>query len=72
VDAATRDEIELVFPTIKHLEQLAGFANAEAVLDYARGRAVHPVVPRVVTEGEVARIVLPDDPAAPPAGGSAG
>jgi hypothetical protein len=29
-------------------------------------------VPRVVTEGEVARIVLPDDPAAPPAGGSAG
>ena len=72
LDAATRDEIELVFPTIKHLEQLAGFTNAEAVLDYARGRDVHPVVPRVVTEGEVARIVLPDDPAAPPAGGSAG
>jgi 8-oxo-dGTP pyrophosphatase MutT (NUDIX family) len=72
LDAATRDEIELVFPTIKHLEQLAGFASADAVLDYARGRDVHAVVPRVVTEGEVARIVLPDDPAAPPAGGSAG
>jgi 8-oxo-dGTP pyrophosphatase MutT (NUDIX family) len=72
LDAATRDEIELVFPTIKHLEQLAGFATADAVLDYARGRDVHAVVPRVVTEGEVARIVLPDDPAAPPAGGSAG
>ena len=68
LDAATRDEIELVFPTIKHLEQLAGFASADAVLDYARGRDVHAVVPRVVTEGEVARIVLPDDPAAPPAG----
>jgi len=72
LDAATRDEIELVFPTIKHLEQLASFASADAVLDYARGRDVHAVVPRVVTEGEVARIVLPDDPAAPPAGGSAG
>ena len=72
LDAATRDEIELVFPTIKHLEQLAGFASADAVLAYARGRDVHAVVPRVVTEGEVARIVLPDDPAAPPAGGSAG
>jgi len=72
LDAATRDEIELVFPTIKHLEQLAAFASADAVLDYARGRDVHAVVPRVVTEGEVARIVLPDDPAAPPAGGSAG
>ena len=72
LDAATRDEIELVFPTIKHLEQLARFASSDAVLDYARGRDVHAVVPRVVTEGEVARIVLPDDPAAPPAGGSAG
>jgi 8-oxo-dGTP pyrophosphatase MutT (NUDIX family) len=68
LDAAVRDEIELVFPTIKHLEQLAGFETADAVLDYARGRDVHAVVPRVVTEGEVARIVLPDDPAAPPAG----
>jgi len=72
LDAATRDEIELVFPTIKHLEQLARFASADAVLDHARGRDVHAVVPRVVTEGEVARIVLPDDPAAPPAGGPAG
>ena len=40
LDAATRDEIELVFPTIKHLEQLARFASADAVLDYARGRDV--------------------------------
>jgi 8-oxo-dGTP pyrophosphatase MutT (NUDIX family) len=65
--AAERDEIALVFPTIKHLEQLAAFANADEVLAYARGREVHPVVPRVVTEGEVARIVLPDD--APDAAG---
>jgi 8-oxo-dGTP pyrophosphatase MutT (NUDIX family) len=63
--AARRDEIALVFPTIKHLEQLAAFASADEVLVYARGRHVDPVVPRVVKEGEVARIVLPGDPAHP-------
>jgi 8-oxo-dGTP pyrophosphatase MutT (NUDIX family) len=61
LDAARRDEIALVFPTIKHLEQLSGFASADEVFAYARGREVHPVVPRVVTEGEVARIVLPGE-----------
>jgi 8-oxo-dGTP pyrophosphatase MutT (NUDIX family) len=65
LDAADRGEIALVFPTIKHLEQLAVFASADDVLAHAGGREVHPVVPRVVTEGEVARIVLPDDPDAP-------
>jgi 8-oxo-dGTP pyrophosphatase MutT (NUDIX family) len=66
LDAADRDEIMLVFPTIKHLQQLAGFASATEVLDYARGREVSAVVPRVIIEGEVARIVLPgeDDPVA--------
>src|SRR5919109_236411 len=54
LDAARRDEIALVFPTIKHLEQLARFDSADEVLAYARGRDVHPVVPRVVTDGEVA------------------
>jgi 8-oxo-dGTP pyrophosphatase MutT (NUDIX family) len=66
LDAAARDEIALVFPTIKHLEQLARFENADEVIAHAQGREVHPVVPRVVKEGEVARIVLPgeaDDPA---------
>jgi len=55
-------EIELVFPTIKHLEQLQDFASVEQLLDYARGREVLPVEPRVLLEGEVARIVLPGDP----------
>jgi 8-oxo-dGTP pyrophosphatase MutT (NUDIX family) len=61
LDAAHRDEIALVFPTIKHLEQLAGFATADELLEHARGREVHPVVPRVVREGEIARIVLPGE-----------
>jgi 8-oxo-dGTP pyrophosphatase MutT (NUDIX family) len=54
--------LELVFPTIKHLEQLADFATAEALLEYARGRIVGPVQPRVISEGEHARIVLPGEP----------
>jgi 8-oxo-dGTP pyrophosphatase MutT (NUDIX family) len=66
LDAAQREEIVLVFPTIKHLEQLAGFESADAVLDHARGRTVEPVVPHVVMDGEVARVVLPGDA---PAGG---
>jgi hypothetical protein len=61
LDAAHREEIVLVFPTIKHLEQLERFASADAVLDHARGRDVEPVVPHVVMDGEVARVVLPDD-----------
>ncbi len=60
--ANERGEIALVFPTIKHLEQLGGFASADALLDFARGRDVGPVQPRVVTEGETARLLLPGEP----------
>jgi 8-oxo-dGTP pyrophosphatase MutT (NUDIX family) len=60
--AHERGDIALVFPTIKHLEQLGGFATAEELLEYARGRDVGPVQPRVVTEGETARLLLPGEP----------
>jgi len=66
LDAADRDEISLVFPTIKHLEQLAAFPSADAVLAHARGRDVRPVVPDVVMDGEVARVVLPGEPGGEP------
>jgi len=62
LEARTRGELFLVFPTIKHLEQLSAFESADAVLAHARGREVHPVQPRVVTQGETARIVLPGEP----------
>jgi 8-oxo-dGTP pyrophosphatase MutT (NUDIX family) len=55
-------ELFLVFPTIKHLEQLSSFDSARSVIEYARGREVHPVQPRVVLSGEVARVVLPGEP----------
>ena len=60
--AGRAGELLLVFPTIKHLEQLSAFESADALLAHARGREVHPVEPRVVTQGETARIVLPDEP----------
>ena len=62
LDAHTREQILLVFPTIKTLEQLAPFPSAAALLDWARGRTVVPIEPRIVTEGEVARVVLPGEP----------
>jgi 8-oxo-dGTP pyrophosphatase MutT (NUDIX family) len=54
-------ELPLVFPTIKHLESLIGYANAAEALDAARRREVKPVEPEVVGEGEDRRIVLPDE-----------
>ncbi len=55
-------EILLVFPTIKHLEQLSSFATTDELLDYAAGREVVPVQPRVVVTGETARVLLPGEP----------
>jgi hypothetical protein len=51
-----------VFPTIKHLEQLSAFSTVTELLDHARSREVLPVEPRVVMEGEVARVLLPGEP----------
>jgi 8-oxo-dGTP pyrophosphatase MutT (NUDIX family) len=62
LDAHAAGELLLVFPTIKHLEQLARFPHADALVAHARGRRVEPVEPRVVLEGEVARVLLPGDP----------
>lgn len=62
LEAHRAGELELVFPTIKHLEQLSEFASVAELMKYARSRVVQPVEPRVVLEGEVARIVLPGEP----------
>ncbi len=54
-------ELPLVFPTIKHLESLVDFANAEEALAAGRRREVKAVEPEVVGEGDDRRIVLPDE-----------
>jgi len=61
LDAHRAGEILLVFPTIKHLEQLSGFASVDELLDHARGQEVRPVQPKVVRWGETARILLPGE-----------
>jgi 8-oxo-dGTP pyrophosphatase MutT (NUDIX family) len=55
-------ELQLVFPTIKHLEQLAEFESVAAAVEAARVRKVMPIEPRVLTEGGIAQIVLPGEP----------
>jgi 8-oxo-dGTP pyrophosphatase MutT (NUDIX family) len=62
LDAFGRQEIVLVFPTIKHLEQLRAFSNVVELLSYAGGRQVLPVQPKVWFDGEVARVLLPGEP----------
>lgn len=57
-----RGELELVFPTMKTLEQLAGFASASELIEWATGREVVAVEPRVTITGETARVVLPGEP----------
>jgi 8-oxo-dGTP pyrophosphatase MutT (NUDIX family) len=62
LEAGRRGELELVFPTIKHLEQLAAFETADGLLEWATGREVVAVEPRVRITGETARVVLPGEP----------
>ena len=72
LDAHAAGELMLVFPTIKQLEQLAAFPSAHAAVEHARARDVRPVEPRVVLEGEVARVLLPGDPGYEDGGATAG
>ncbi|MEX1142543.1 MAG: NUDIX domain-containing protein [Thermoleophilaceae bacterium] len=56
------DELMLVFPTIKHLEQLERFRSVSDALETARASRVLPIEPRVLVEGGVAQVVLPGEP----------
>jgi 8-oxo-dGTP pyrophosphatase MutT (NUDIX family) len=62
LEESRQDKLLLVFPTIKHLEQLAAFGSVDDAIESARSRDVRPVQPRVVVKGEEPRIVMPGDP----------
>jgi 8-oxo-dGTP pyrophosphatase MutT (NUDIX family) len=62
LDAGAREDLLLVFPTIKHLEQLAQFRSVDHALQEARSRKVQPVEPRVLIDGGVARVLMPGEP----------
>ncbi|MBX5469977.1 MAG: NUDIX hydrolase [Thermoleophilaceae bacterium] len=61
-DALRAEELMLVFPTIKHLEQLAELESVRHAFDTARAREVRPVQPRVVVRDGGAEVLLPGDP----------
>jgi 8-oxo-dGTP pyrophosphatase MutT (NUDIX family) len=62
LDLHRDDELMLVFPTIKHLEQLARFRTVSETLETARASRVLPVEPRVLVDGGVAQVLLPGEP----------
>lgn len=62
LEAGKADELMLVFPTIKHLEQLTDFGSVDELLEHARARQVQPVEPRVLVDGGVAQVLLPGEP----------
>jgi 8-oxo-dGTP pyrophosphatase MutT (NUDIX family) len=53
---------ELPFPTLKHMEELGRFADADEVLANAAKRPVIPLTPRVVGTEDSFTIILPGEP----------
>lgn len=62
LDEFGEGKLSLVFPTIKHLQQLAGYGSVDEALASARARDVKPVQPRVLGDGADARVVMPGEP----------
>lgn len=64
LDAYARDELPLVFPTLRHLEELSAFPTAGALLEHAgrSDREIVAVLPRVVLGGDEPRVLLPGEP----------
>lgn len=60
--AGERDEMMLVFPTVKQLEQLARFDSVDDALAGALARPVEPILPRVVARDGNVHVVLPGEP----------
>lgn len=55
-------QLPLVFPTVKHLEQLARFRTANELIEYAWASEVEPIEPRIVMVRDEAQVLLPGDP----------
>jgi 8-oxo-dGTP pyrophosphatase MutT (NUDIX family) len=60
-----RGDLELVFPTIKHLEALAKFDTASEAIEDARGREIIPILPKVVIEDGQPAVKLTGEPGYP-------
>jgi 8-oxo-dGTP pyrophosphatase MutT (NUDIX family) len=57
-----RDELELSFPTVKHLEELATYPDADAVIEEGKSRHVEAITPKVRGDRDNFEVLLPGDP----------
>lgn len=55
-------KLPMLYPTRKTLQELAGAADLDSLLESCRGRVPLPVEPRLVVRGDSVRPVLPGDP----------
>ena len=63
LDRNDAGEFDLIFPTVKNLEAISRFSTSEALIEAAAAvEHVPAVLPRVISDGHGARIVLPGDP----------
>jgi hypothetical protein len=62
LEAHREQRIALVFPTIRHLEELSEFTNVSELLRHATGREVRAVQPRVVLDERGPRVAMPGEP----------
>lgn len=58
-------EMALAFPTIHQLGSLLPYRTSDEALEAHRGRAVEPILPKVIGTREDHRVVLPGDPGYP-------
>lgn len=56
------EQLELSFPTVKHLEELAGYPHADAVIAEGARRRVEAVTPKVRGDRDEFEVLLPGDP----------
>lgn len=52
----------IIFPTRKHLEQLAGFEDVDALVAGTKGKHIEEILPRVVIVDGMPKVILGTDP----------
>lgn len=63
LDRHERNELELIFPTIRNLQAIADFKSAEDLLESAaKERNIAAIQPRIVMDESGVRILIPGDP----------
>jgi 8-oxo-dGTP pyrophosphatase MutT (NUDIX family) len=62
LDRARRGELELIFPTIRNLEQLARFVSGRDFLDAVSDATSGAVGARMIADASGSRVLLPIDP----------